>query len=81
MVLPTRGVPRKKTQREVKAKLLTVERKVMVQDRLISPWNMAVYNSKYVHLDSTNLVHTQKFEFAPPGEQPRMSRPRRSKLV
>ena len=42
IVLPTSGVPSKYTQREVKAKLLTVERKVMVQDRLISPWNIAV---------------------------------------
>ena len=43
MVLPTRGVPRRKIQRVVKAKLATVERKVMVQDRLTSPWNIAVW--------------------------------------
>lgn len=42
MTLSTRGVPSRNTQREVKAKLKTVERKVMVQDRLISPLNMAV---------------------------------------
>ena len=42
MVLPTRGVPSRNTQSEVKAKLPRVEIKVMVHERLTSPWNSAV---------------------------------------
>jgi hypothetical protein len=42
MVLPIKGVPSRKTHREVKAKLPTVEIKVMVHERLTSPWNIAV---------------------------------------
>ena len=38
-----RCLPRRYTQREVKAKLPRVERKVIVQERFTSPWNIAVW--------------------------------------
>ena len=39
---PTRGVPSRKIHNEVKAKLAREDKKVIVQDRFTSPWNMAV---------------------------------------
>ena len=42
-ILVRRCLPRRKTQREVKAKLPRVERKVIVQERFTSPLNIAVW--------------------------------------
>ena len=41
--LPMRGEPKRKAQREVKAKLLKVEMNVIVQERFTSPLNIAVW--------------------------------------
>ena len=47
-ILVRRCLPRRKTQREVKAKLPRVERKVIVQERFTSPLNIAVWVEGYV---------------------------------
>ena len=78
----------------MKAKLPRVERKVIVQERFTSPWNIAVlifkgYHRYQANVYSTTLTDTanaevlltQKFELAPPGELPSKRRPRRSYLV
>ena len=41
--LPMRGEPKRKAQREVKAKLPSVEMNVIVQERFTSPLNIAVW--------------------------------------
>ena len=81
----------------MKAKLPRVERKVIVQERFTSPWNIAVLIFKGYHRYQANVYYcvattltdtanaevllTQKFELAPPGELPSRRRPRRSYLV
>jgi len=56
------GEPKRKAQREVKAKLPNVEMNVIVQERFTSPLNIAV----------------QKFDWEPPGELPSRRSPSRS---
>ena len=61
----TRGEPSIQIQNEVMAKAATLEKNVMVTERLMSPPSMAV----------------QKLEPTPPGQQPSSRRPSLSYLV
>ena len=49
-------LPRRKTQRDVKAKLPRVDKKVIVQERFTSPWNIAVWMRGNLYIGFTNLL-------------------------
>ena len=66
MFLPMRGEPKRKAQREVKAKLPNVEMKVIVQERFTSPLNIAVWEKGHLlnklFCVRVHFVQTQKFD-------------------
>ena len=64
-------LPRRYTQRDVKAKLPRVDKKVIVQERFTSPWNIAVWMKGNFYNGFTNLLDIF------PGSEKRQAKPKR----